>query len=97
MIGPLYDPAPMARFGDLLATDLRDVTSDPAALDSTGFWAVVADFEGRLVCARFGDVRRAPVPAAEPAAWRGPHPDTWTSSLDRTACIAGVRPRGGAA
>jgi para-aminobenzoate synthetase component 1 len=91
MIGPLYDPAPMARFGDLLATDLRDVTSDPAALDSTGFWAVVADFEGRLVCARFGDVRRAPVPAAEPAAWRGPHPDTWTSSLDRTAYIAGVR------
>ncbi|MDF3146667.1 anthranilate synthase component I family protein, partial [Streptomyces sp. T21Q-yed] len=83
MSGTPYDLAPLARFGDLLATDLRDVTSDPAALDSTGFWAVVADFEGRLVCARFGDVRRVPVPvpAARPGAWRGPDPDAWTSSL----------------
>ncbi|MFE6625403.1 chorismate-binding protein [Streptomyces sp. NPDC057740] len=85
------DLAPLARFGGLLATDLRDVTSDPAALESTGFWAVVADFEGRLVCARFGDVRRAPVPAAEPGAWRGPGQDAWTSSLDRAAYTAGVR------
>jgi para-aminobenzoate synthetase component 1 len=91
MSGRLYDLAPRARFGGFLATDLRDVTSDPAALDSTGFWAVVADFEGRLVCARFGDVRRAPVPAAEPGAWRGPDPDAWTSSLDRAAYTAGVR------
>ncbi|MCG3042975.1 anthranilate synthase component I family protein, partial [Streptomyces sp. S1A] len=58
----MHDPAPVARFGGLVATDLRDVTSDPAALDSTGWWAVVASFEGRLVCARFGDVRPAPVP-----------------------------------
>ncbi|MES5820591.1 chorismate-binding protein [Streptomyces sp. RG80] len=82
---------PLARFGPLVATDLRDVTSDPAALDSTGFWAVVADFEGHLVCARFGDVRRAPVPSAAPGAWRGPGPDTWASSLDRAAYVAGVR------
>ncbi|MBC2902619.1 chorismate-binding protein [Streptomyces cupreus] len=86
-----YDLAPLARFGGLLATDLRDVTDDPAALDSSGFWAVVADFEGRLVCARFGDVRRAPVPAPEPGAWHGPAPDAWTSSLDRAAYLAGVR------
>lgn len=96
MSGRPYDLAPLARFGPLVATDLRDV-SDPAALDSTGFWAVVADFEGRLVCARFGDVRREPVPALEPGTWRGPAPDDWTSSLDRAACIAGVRPRGVAA
>jgi para-aminobenzoate synthetase component 1 len=83
--------APLARFGGLVATDLRDVTSDPAALDSAGFWAVVADFEGRLVCARFGDVRRASVPPAEPGAWRGPDPDAWMSSLDRAAYTAGVR------
>ncbi|ELS50998.1 chorismate-binding protein [Streptomyces viridochromogenes] len=91
MRGSPYDLAPLARFGGLVATDLRDVTSDPAALDSTGFWAVVAGFEGRLVCARFGDVRRAPVPAAEPGVWRGPDPDAWTSSLDRAAYLAGVR------
>ncbi len=81
----------MARFGGLLATDLRDVTSDPAALDSTGFWAVAADFEGRLVCARFGDVRPDPVPAPVPGAWHGPDADHWTSSLDRAAYVAGVR------
>ncbi|MFI6877855.1 chorismate-binding protein [Streptomyces sp. NPDC050400] len=83
--------SPLARFGDLLATDLRDVTDDPAALDSSGFWAVSADFEGRLVCARFGSVRREPVPAPRPGAWRGPAPTDWTSSLDHAAYTAGVR------
>lgn len=81
----------MARFGGLLASDLRDVTSDPSALDSTGFWAVSADFEGRLTCARFGDIRPDPVPAPVPGAWRGPAAGDWTSSLDRAAYVAGVR------
>ncbi|MFF2851329.1 chorismate-binding protein [Streptomyces sp. NPDC058001] len=81
----------MARFGGLLATGLRDVTSDPAALDSAGFWAVSADFEGRLVCARFAEVRAVPVPAPVPGAWRGPGVGDWTSSLDRAAYTAGVR------
>ncbi|MET3986217.1 chorismate-binding protein [Streptomyces sp. PvR034] len=87
----MHDLAPMARFGGLLASDLRDVTSDPAALDSAGFWAVSADFEGRLTCARFGDVRPDPVPAPVPGAWRGPAAGDWTSSLDRAAYVAGVR------
>lgn len=87
----MHDLAPLARFGSLVATDLRDVTSDPAALDSTGFWAVVADFEGRLTCARFGDVRTEPVPEPAPGRWRGPAADAWTSSLDRAAYTAGVR------
>ncbi len=81
----------MARFGGLVASDLRDVTSDPAALDSTGFWAVSADFEGRLVCARFGDVRDEPVPAPVPGRWRGPAAGDWTTSLDHAAYTAGVR------
>ncbi|NBM19943.1 chorismate-binding protein [Streptomyces sp. GC420] len=88
----MHDLAPLARFGGLLAFDLRDVTSDPAALDSAGFWAVAADFEGRLVCARFGEVREAPVPAPGAAGkWRGPAPGDWSSSLDRAAYTAGVR------
>ncbi|MEU7009335.1 chorismate-binding protein [Streptomyces sp. NPDC046332] len=87
----MHDLAPLARFGGLVATDLRDVTSDPAALDSAGFWAVSADFEGRLTCARFGDVRVGPVPAPAPGAWRGPAADDWTSSLDHAAYTAGVR------
>ncbi|WP_186318927.1 chorismate-binding protein [Streptomyces sp. SAJ15] len=87
----MYDLPPLARFGGLVATDLRDVTSDPAALDSRGFWAVVADFEGGLMCARFGDVRSEPVPEPVPGAWRGPAPADWTSSLDRAAYEEGVR------
>ncbi|MCZ4097540.1 anthranilate synthase component I family protein [Streptomyces sp. SID13666] len=79
----------MARFGGRVASDLRDVTSDLAALDSSGFWAVSVDFEGQVVCARFGDVRSAP-PAA-PDGWCGPATGAWTSSLDRDAYIAGVR------
>ncbi|WP_371750317.1 chorismate-binding protein [Streptomyces sp. NBC_01283] len=82
---------PMARFGGLLATGLRDVTSDPSALDSHGFWAVSANFEGELVCARFDDVRADPVPAPVPGAWRGPAAGDWTSSLDRAAYVDGVR------
>ncbi|MFC9244098.1 chorismate-binding protein [Streptomyces sp. NPDC057136] len=81
----------MARFGGLVASGLRDVTSDPAALDSSGFWAVCADFEGGLVCARFSDVRTEQVPAPLPGAWRGPAVGDWFSSLDKAAYMAGVR------
>ncbi|WP_461029515.1 chorismate-binding protein [Streptomyces sparsus] len=88
----MLDQPPLARFGDLLACDLRDVTSDPAALDSKGWWAVVADFEGATVCARFGDVRTAPRRRqAAPARWRGPAAKDWTSSLDEAGYQAGVR------
>jgi para-aminobenzoate synthetase component 1 len=79
----------MARFGGRVASDLRDVTTDLGALDSAGFWAVAVDFEGRTVCARFGDVRPAPV--ANSRDWHGPHPQAWTSSLDRDGYQAAVR------
>ncbi|MER6026869.1 chorismate-binding protein [Streptomyces sp. NPDC001851] len=90
----LHHPSPLpalARFGDRVATGLLDVTSDPAALDSAGFWAVCADFEGRLTCARFADVHEAPVPAPVPGGWRGPAVEDWTSSLDRAAYTTAVR------
>ncbi len=87
----VHDLSPLARFGGRVATGLLDVTDDPAALDSTGFWAVCADFEGRVVCARFADVRDEPVPAPVRGEWRGPAADDWTSSLDRAAYTAGVR------
>ncbi|OIJ66672.1 chorismate-binding protein [Streptomyces mangrovisoli] len=83
--------APLARFGDRVATGLADVTDDPAALDSSGFWAVCADYEGRLTCARFRDVRTEPVPRPVPGAWRGPAAGDWISSLDHAAYTAGVR------
>ncbi|MEW2250235.1 chorismate-binding protein [Streptomyces sp. NPDC006975] len=81
---------PLARFGDRLAAGLTDVTSDPAALDSSGFWAVAADFEGRLTCARFSEVHRVPVPAPVTGGWQGPAAGAWSSSLDRAAYTAGV-------
>lgn len=81
----------MARFGGLVASGLQDVTHDPAALDSSGFWVICSDFEGRTVCARFSSVRKEEVPVPVPGAWRGPAAAEWTSSLDRDAYTAGVR------
>ena len=72
---PPGSPEPLAWFGDCLATGLVDVTSDPAALDSAGWWAVVADFEGGLTCARFADVRSAHLPLAP---WQGLDRSAWT-------------------
>jgi para-aminobenzoate synthetase component I len=86
------DLAPMARFGGLVASGLRDVTDDLGALDSTGFWAVAVGYEGRAVCARFADVRPASAATApDPSAWRGPDPAAWTTSMDRAAYENGVR------
>lgn len=90
-LGSVLDFPPLARFGDRVATGLLDVTSDPAALDSSGFWAVAADFEGRLTCARFADVREEPVPAPARRAWHGPAVGDWTSSLDHASYTEGVR------
>ncbi|NEA45133.1 anthranilate synthase component I family protein [Streptomyces sp. SID10815] len=87
----MLDLPALARFGERLATGLTDVTSDPEALDSSGFWAVAADYEGRLTCARFRDVRERPVPAPAPGRWRGPTPGDWTSSLDRAGYTTAVR------
>ncbi|MEO3756490.1 chorismate-binding protein [Streptomyces sp. B6B3] len=84
----MNDLEPLARLGGVLATGLLDVTDDPAALDSAGWWAVVAHYDGGLVCARFRDVR--PAPPAPREGWRGPRPDAWTSSLDRAGYVAGV-------
>ncbi|MGV9307608.1 MULTISPECIES: chorismate-binding protein [unclassified Nonomuraea] len=78
-----------AHVGGLLATRLRDLTTDLAALDSAGWWAVVVDYEGKVTCAGFDDVRPAPLPAA--GAWRGPAPEEWRSSLDQAAYERGVQ------
>ena len=81
------EAAPLAYLGGRLATDLRDLTSDPAALDSSGFWVVVMTYEGELACARFGTVRTATHPRGR---WRGPASAAWTSSLDAGAYMRGV-------
>jgi para-aminobenzoate synthetase component 1 len=75
------DLPPLAYVGGHLATGLCDVTADLTALDSRGFWAVVATFEGDYVCARFADVRLAPLPRAR---WQGPAVGVWHSSMDES-------------
>ena len=79
--------APLAWFDGRLATGLLEVTDDAGALDTEGWWAVVATFEGRLTCARFADVRPAPLPTA---AWQGPPRGAWRSSIDRAGYLAAV-------
>jgi para-aminobenzoate synthetase component I len=81
------DLEPVAHLGGRLARGLADVTTDLAAVEAGGWWAVVATYEGPLVCARFEDVRPAPLPDG---AWSGPSPADWSSSLDRSAYLAAV-------
>ncbi|MFI6495751.1 chorismate-binding protein [Nonomuraea typhae] len=78
-----------AYVGGQLATELRDLTTDLAALDGEGWWAVVVDYEGKVSCARFDRVRPAPLPPARNA-WHGPRQGQWRTSLDRDAYERGV-------
>jgi para-aminobenzoate synthetase component 1 len=79
---------PLAVVGGRLLTGLVDVTSDLAALDGEGTWAVVIPFEGAPMCARFATARPArPWPGER---WRGPSPGAWSTSLDRQQFCAGV-------
>ncbi len=82
--------APVAVVGGVVASDLLDVTSDPAVLESNGWWAVVAPFDGAPVFARFA--RRRPTAAMPRAAspWTGPARDAWRSSLDRAGFASRV-------
>ncbi len=77
-------PRELAWFDGQLATGLVEVSADLSVLDSTGWWAVVVTFEGAVTCARFADVRRAPLP---PAAWAGIS-GPWRSSLDEPGYVA---------
>ena len=75
--------APVAVVGGVVASELLDVTTDPAALTSTGWWAVVVPFDGVPTFARFA--RRRPTSSLPRSAreWVGPDRAAWRSSLDR--------------
>jgi para-aminobenzoate synthetase component I len=78
---------PFAHVDGRLATGLVEIRHDFDGLDESGFWVVVVSFEGHVTCARFAQLRTAPLP---PAAWHGVDPSGWTSSLDRSAYLEGV-------
>ena len=89
---------PLAGSAVSLAWGLQEVSDDPAVLEGGGRWAVVMNFEGPAVFARFESWQ--PCAAATlPGAWTGPAVESWSSSLDRDAYRAGVGeyPGGGVA
>jgi para-aminobenzoate synthetase component 1 len=87
---PLVPPdQPCARFSGLVATQLVEVSNDPAVLQAGGRWAVLMTYEGKFTAARFRRWRAAP-PEAVAAAWRGPDPDAWQSSMDQAQFEAAV-------
>ena len=69
------DVAPLAVVGGRLLTRLVDVTSDLAALESRGVWAVVLPFDGPPVLARFAESRPARPWPGPP--WHGPPLGAW--------------------
>ena len=97
---PLRSRAPVrrpgeARFAGVRATgviDHVDLGPGQAWAPVGGFWAVVADFEGRLRAWRFAEVQRDEASSADPTPgeWAGPGPETWQSSLDRAAYVDAV-------
>ncbi|MDQ1705993.1 MAG: para-aminobenzoate synthetase component [Frankiaceae bacterium] len=76
--------------GGRLATGCVDLTSDPGALDTSGFWVVVMTFEGALTCARMGNVVPAGSDLASAPPWSMPARTDWDTSLGRDAYVAGV-------
>lgn len=90
----IHPDEPMAHFNGLLATGLEevvDLAEQPDAFDRSGWWAVVATFEGAVTGFRFGNVRQAPLPFGPAGAgWVGPGRNDWVSSLDRRSFLAGV-------
>lgn len=79
------------RFGSLVATEPVEVRHDLTGLDElgSGFWAVVAEFEGAVTAVRFTRVERDD--AAPPTVDWTPLDGGWATSLDRAAYLAGVR------
>lgn len=90
----LQPPSPLpprAVVDGLRASDLVEISDDPAALEGGGRWAVVLDFEGRLTAARFA--RWEPLGEGAPDAsppWPPVPLGAWSSSLSADGFRAGV-------
>lgn len=88
---PARPQLPSARFGDLIAEGLAEVSHDPRSLERGGRWAVVVGFDGTLTAGRFRSWRRADAVAdAVGGGWTGVPASRWRSSLDGGAFRGGV-------
>ena len=72
--------------GGRLATDLVELSHDPACLSDSGFWAVSTTFENHFTAAKFATVVDAPVPTS---AWI-PLQGSWSSSLEKDQYVGYV-------
>ncbi|EWT01624.1 chloride transporter [Intrasporangium oryzae NRRL B-24470] len=86
-----------ARFADRQARGVIDVRRGRDALSAiseSGFWAVVATFEGAVTAVRFADVEPLPLVPGDPVLLEGvdwdPLDRHWHSSLDRAAYVSAV-------
>ena len=75
-----------AWFGGVLADGLLEASSDPARLDTGGWWAVLVTFEGAVRLWRFDRTRPAPLPVRTTV----PNPRVWRSSLSRAQYVKAV-------
>jgi len=73
--------------GGRLATQPADITHDPAALDSTGFWVVVQTFEGAFTAVRMAGREEQPF-RRRPTSRVGNGP--WHTSMGRDDYLKGV-------
>jgi para-aminobenzoate synthetase component 1 len=74
--------------GGLLATRPATVSHELAALDDGAFWALLIDFDGRVVGVRFDHVVRSPL-AACASSWPMLGGE-WSTSLDESAYVGAV-------
>ncbi len=87
---PRSPDLPVAVVGTWTATDLVEVSDDPAVLDGTGRWMAAITFEGKAALARFATwEQRQPTPA-EIGQWTAIDPGSWSSSLDQDQYMAAV-------
>ena len=80
----------VAHVGGLWAWEPVTITADVRALDSGGRWAVVLPYDAEPVFVRFEEWSANP-PEMAIGAWGGATRESWASSLDEDAYIAGVR------
>ncbi|MBV9292571.1 MAG: chorismate-binding protein [Frankiales bacterium] len=76
--------------GGRLMSGVTDVTSDPAALDSTGTWLVVQTFEESLTCLRVDRVVPADAFLESAPSFDMPSRDRWTTSIERSSYVEKV-------
>lgn len=86
-----HEQAEFSQFRARGVVECVDVLEQPEKL-STGWWVVVAEFEGRVRAWRFEKVERKPpaIGGEQGALWTGVSPQSWASTLNRLEYVERV-------